>query len=179
MMEQTHRSENRMPDNMIRLSERMVFSDSFKPLYSEGMALVEEAAAYLDGKGKDAARSLSHKAATLYAAESMRLTSRLMHIASWLLLLRASRSGDMPREMVAKEKAKVSLETHSAGENTAGWKELPQAFRDMIAHSLHLQDRVRCMDGDSYHQPIRELVECKGNPVSDQIILLRTAFGSN
>lgn len=179
MMEQTHRRDTMGTDNMIRLSERMVFSDSFKPLYSEGMALVEEAAAYLDGEGKDAARLLSHKAATLYAAESMRLTSRLMHIASWLLLLRASRSGDMSRDMVAREKAKVSLETLSAGETTTGWQELPQAFRDMIAHSLHLQDRVRCMDGDSYQQPIRELVERKANPVSDQLVLLRTAFGGN
>ncbi len=179
MMEQTYRSENRTTDNMIRLSERMVFSDSFKPLYSEGMALVEEAAAYLDNEGKEAARHLSTKAATLYAAESMRLTSRLMHIASWLLLLRASRSGDMPRDMVAREKAKVSLETLSAGETAAGWQELPQAFRAMIARSLYLQDRVRCMDGDSYHQPIRAMVECKGNPVSDQIVLLHTAFGRN
>lgn len=179
MMEQTHRSENTGRDNMIRLSERMVFSDSFKPLYSEGMALVEEAAAYLDEEGKEAARALSPQAATLYAAESMRLTSRLMHIASWLLLLRASRSGDMSRDMVAREKAKVSLETLSAGESAKGWQELPQTFRDMIARSLHLQDRVRCMDGDSYHKQIRELVECKGNAVSDQIVLLRTAFGGN
>lgn len=179
MMEQTHRSDTLGTDNMIRLSERMVFSDSFKPLYSEGMALVEEAAAYLDGEGNEAACLLSHKAATLYAAESMRLTSRLMHIASWLLLLRASRSGDMPRDMVAREKAKVSLETLSAGEATSGWQDLPHAFRDMIARSLHLQDRVRCMDGNSYHQPIRDMLERKGNPVSDQIVLLRTAFGGN
>lgn len=179
MMEQTHRAENTVTDNMIRLSERMVFSDSFKPLYSEGMALVEEAAAYLDGEGRDAARALSHEAATLYAAESMRLTSRLMHIASWLLLQRASRSGDMPQEMIAREKSKVSLETLSAGEQADGWQELPQVFRDLVSYSLHLQDRVRCMDGDSYHQPIRRLVECRGNAVSDQIVLLHTAFGGN
>jgi len=174
MMEQTART-----DNMIRLSDRMVFSDSFKPLYSEGMALVEETAAYLDEEGKEAARHLSHQAATLYAAESMRLTSRLMNIASWLLLLRASRSGDMPRDMVAREKAKVSLETCSAGEEAAGWHELPQAFKDLISHSLHLQDRVRCMDGDSQHPSIRDIAEGKANPVSDQIVLLRTAFGGN
>lgn len=179
MMEQTHRTENMGMDNMIRLSDRMVFSDSFKPLYSEGMALVEEAAAYLDGEGKEAARLLSPRAATLYAAESMRLTSRLMHIASWLLLLRASRSGDMPRDMVAKEKAKVSLETFSAGENAPGWHELPDVFKAMIATSLHFQERVRCMDGDSQQPSLRQIAERKGSPVSDQIILLRTAFGNN
>ena len=177
-MEQTYRNENRMTDNMIRLSERMVFSDSFKPLYSEGMALVEEAAAYIDHEGRDVARHLSHEAATLYAAESMRLTSRLMHIASWMLLQRARRSGDMPRDMVAREKAKISLETASAGEAAQGWQELPQVFRDMVARSLYLQDRVRCMDGDK-QPPAHVPEERRSNSVSDQIVLLRTAFGSN
>ena len=36
----------------IRLAERRVFSDSFKPLYNEGMGLVEQAAEYLDGPGR-------------------------------------------------------------------------------------------------------------------------------
>lgn len=81
-----------MPSNMISLAERMVFSDSFKPIYAQGMDMVEEAASYLDGEGREEARNLSRVAATLYAAESMRLTTRLMQIASWLLLQRAARS---------------------------------------------------------------------------------------
>ncbi len=36
----------------VKLAERRIFSDSFKPLYKEGMGLVEEAAEYLDGKGR-------------------------------------------------------------------------------------------------------------------------------
>ena len=69
----------------IKLAERRVFSQSFKPLYQEGMGLVEQAAEYLDGKGRAEAKKLSRLAATLYAAESMRLTTRLMQVASWLL----------------------------------------------------------------------------------------------
>ena len=72
-------------DNTIRLAERMVRSESFNYLYDEGMSLVEEAASYLDGEGREEARRLSRTAATLYAAESMRLTTRLMQVASWLL----------------------------------------------------------------------------------------------
>ena len=79
----------------IKLAERRVFSQSFKPLYNEGMSLVEQAAEYLDGQGRAEAKKLSRLAATLYAAESMRLTTRLMQVASWLLLQRAANSGEM------------------------------------------------------------------------------------
>ena len=54
----------------VRLAERRVFSNSFKPLYNEGMGLVEQAAEYLDGEGRAEAKRLSRDAATLYSAES-------------------------------------------------------------------------------------------------------------
>ena len=62
------------------------FTDSimFDKTFDEGMALVEETARYLDGKGREEARVLPRKAAMLYAGESMRVTTRLMQAASWL-----------------------------------------------------------------------------------------------
>ena len=109
----------------VKLAERRIFSQSFKPLYNEGMGLVEQAAEYLDGKGRAEAKKLSRLAATLYAAESMRLTTRLMQVASWLLLQRAANSGEMTRDQVASEKTKVRLDTASAHDDAAGWSELP------------------------------------------------------
>jgi len=162
----------------IRLAERRVFSPSFKPLYNEGMGLVEQAAEYLDGDGRAEAKKLSRLAATLYAAESMRLTTRLMQIASWLLLQRAANSGEMTRDQVALEKSKVRLDTASSQENAPGWEELPDAFRALVRHSLTLQALIRRMDDEIYGagapavaQPSRHV-----NPVSDQILLLKTAF---
>src|SRR5690606_589403 len=105
---------------------------------------------YLDGQGRAAARKLSRLGATLYAAESMRLTTRLMQIASWLLLQRAANSGEMTRDQVASEKAKVRLDTASAHEDAAGWNELPEEFVDLVARSLRLQARVRRMDDEVY-----------------------------
>jgi len=127
----------------IKLAERRVFSQSFKPLYGEGMGLVEQAAEYLDGKGRVEAKTLSRLGATLYAAESMRLTTRLMQIASWLLLQRAANSGEMTRDQVASEKVKVRLDTASAHEDAAGWNELPPDFLDLVQRSLRLQALVR------------------------------------
>ena len=106
--------QEQVTNTPVRLAERRIFSDRFKPLYSDGMRLVEEAAAYLDGEGRAEAKKLSRIAATLYAAESMRLTTRLMQIASWLLLQRAANNGEMTRAQVAEEKSKVQLDTPSA-----------------------------------------------------------------
>lgn len=164
--------------NTVKLAERRVFSSSFKPLYNEGMTLVERAAEYLDGEGRAAAKTLSRVGATLYAAESMRLTTRLMQIASWLLLQRAANSGEMTRDQVAAEKAKVRLDTASASTDTAGWTELPDTFRTIVDHSLRLQALVRRMDDEIYGEPAgqRYAAPQRGNPVSDQINLLHTAF---
>lgn len=166
-------------DNTIRLADRMVRSEGFNYIYDEGMSLVEEAASYLDGEGRDAARQLSRTAATLYAAESMRLTTRLMQVASWLLLQRASRSGEMTLEQVMSEKAKVRLDTDSAPETVEGWEEIPLSYCDIVHRSLRLQARVRQMDGELYNENAGAEQDrvFSGNPVSDQISLLVTAFG--
>lgn len=164
----------------IKLAEHRVFTGSFKPLYNEGMGLVEEAANYLDGEGRLDAKRLSRDGAALYAAESMRLTTRLMQLASWLLLQRAANSGEMTREQVAAEKSKVRLDTHSPQEAAAGWHDLPEAFRSLIMRSLRLQDRVRRMDEEIYGSAVPEADDLdifSSNPVSDQITLLKTAFG--
>jgi regulator of CtrA degradation len=165
-------------DNTIRLAERMVRSEGFNHLYDEGMSLVEEAAFYLDGEGREAARRLSRIAATLYAAESMRLTTRLMQVASWLLLQRASRSGEMTPEQVLSEKAKVRLDTDSAPETVTGWDEIPLSYCDIVHRSLRLQARVRQMDDEIYNDGAgaEQKRIFSANPVSDQITLLATAF---
>jgi regulator of CtrA degradation len=162
----------------VKLAERRVFSQSFKPLYQEGMGLVEQAAEYLDGKGRAEAKKLSRLAATLYAAESMRLTTRLMQVASWLLLQRAANSGEMTRDQVASEKSKVRLDTASAHDEAAGWAELPKDFLDLVTRSLRLQALVRRMDEEIYGGAIVDLplASRRINPVSDQITLLNTAF---
>lgn len=162
----------------IKLAERRVFSPSFKPLYNEGMGLVEQTAEYLDGQGRAEAKKLSRVAATLYAAESMRLTTRLMQIASWLLLQRAANSGEMTRDQVATEKSKVRLDTASAQEGAAGWNELPEAFKSLVTRSLNLQSLVRRMDEEIYGAgAVAPVPALRANPVSEQITLLQTAFG--
>jgi regulator of CtrA degradation len=159
----------------IKLAERRIFSRSFQPLYEEGMGLVEEAAEYLDGPGRAEAKSLTRLGSTLYAAESMRLTTRLMQVASWLLLQRAANSGEMTRDQVATEKLKVRLDTGSAQDDTPGWMDLPEGFKDLVIRSLRLQALVRRMD-DEIYGGFAPADEPGNNPVSEQLTLLKTAF---
>jgi regulator of CtrA degradation len=163
--------------NMIILTERKICSDRFKPLYNNGMLLVEEAAAYLDGQGRSDAKSLSRVSATLYAAESMRLTTRLMQIASWLLLQRALNSGEMSKAQILEEKSKVMLDTPSAIHKSDVWDSLPEQFISIVERSLRMQELVRRMDSEIYSRSkLNNTAEALRNPVFDQIDLLQTAF---
>lgn len=165
--------------NTIRFAERKATSPAFHKLYREGMGLVEETAAYLDGPGRDDAKALSRGAAALYAAESMRLTTRLMQLASWLLLQRALNSGEMTKEQVASEKGKIRLDTQSANKDIATWAELPLAFADLVRRSLQLQTQIKMMDAELFGgQDKVSDAAVRENPVTSQINLLKTAFGA-
>ena len=55
-------------------------SELFARTFQEGMDLVEETAAYLDGSGRQDSKLLSRSAALSYAQLSMKLTTRLMQV---------------------------------------------------------------------------------------------------
>jgi regulator of CtrA degradation len=165
-------------DNTIRFSDRKAASPAFNNLYAEGMGLVEETASYLEGDGRRDAKQLSRVGATLYAAESMRLTTRLMQLASWLLLQRALNSGEMTIDQVKSEKGKIRLDTTSANKDVAAWNEMPAMFCDLVRRSLRLQARIRRMDEDIAAPEGDDDIIGRDNPVLNQVNLLKTAFGS-
>ena len=141
------------------------------------MSLVEECATYLDGEGRRSAKGLPRHSAMLYGSESMRLTTRLMQIASWLLLQRAANEGEMTREQLLEEKKKIKLEAPNNQPDNPGWADLPPNFLDLVSRSVALQNRVMNLDAELYgHKPEPEAKS--GNPVGQQIDLLSTAFGA-
>ena len=73
----------------VSFGARLAASQNFSRLFRDGMKLVEDTAAYLDGPGRRESKLLDRAASLAYATESMRLTTRLMQLASWLLLHRA------------------------------------------------------------------------------------------
>ena len=118
------------------------------------MALVEETASYLDGEGRQDSKKLERSAALAYATESMRLTTRLMQLASWLLLHRAVKEGEMSLSQANKEKTKVKLSLGDRADADT-MQLLPERLRDLIDRSLALLDRVRRLDA-TMHSPIAE-----------------------
>src|SRR5690349_24807114 len=130
---------------LVHFSERLTNSTAFSTLFREGMDLVEETAAYLDGVGRTEAKTLDRAASLTYATESMRLTTRLMQLASWLLLHRAVKEGEMTLVQANREKTKVKLSAADPGPADMIEK-LPQQLQDLIARSMSLQSRVRRLD---------------------------------
>src|SRR5215510_10584128 len=129
----------------VSFGERLAASQNFSQLFRNGMRLVEETAAYLDGPGRQESRLLDRAASLSYATESMRLTTRLMQIASWLLLHRAVNEGEMSLAQANKERRKVKLSTGEGGDvDTIAL--LPETLRELIERSLRLQERVRRLD---------------------------------
>ena len=156
----------------VSFSEKLASSQAFAGLFKEGMALVEETAGYLDGEGRQDSKKLERSAALAYATESMRLTTRLMQLASWLLLHRAVKEGEMSLAQANKEKTKVKL---SLGDRAAAdtMALLPGKLGDLIDRSLSLLERVRRLDA-TMHAPIAE--RAQNNAVERQLGLLRAAF---
>jgi regulator of CtrA degradation len=138
------------------------------------MTLVEETATYLDGPGREDSRKLERAPALVYATESMRLTTRLMQLASWLLLHRAVKEGEMSLAQANREKNKVKL---SISENVdekavAG---LPEPLCDLIRRSIKLQADVRRFDATIHGVAAADRTPA-GNPVEQQLGLLKAAF---
>ena len=98
-------------------------SELFDRTFQEGMELVEETAAYLDGAGRKESKLLSRNAALAYAGESMRLTTRLMQVASWLLVQRAVREGNMAAMEACESRYRLNPEASATPVEIAGLPE--------------------------------------------------------
>ncbi len=124
------------------------FTDTamFDRTFDEGMALVEETARYLDGKGREEARTLPRKAAMLYAGESMRVTTRLMQAASWLLVQRAVRDGDMDRADALHDRYRLGSREICLGVCAEETDELPVQLQDLLSRSDNLYRRIARLD---------------------------------
>jgi regulator of CtrA degradation len=146
-------------------------SELFDRTFREGMELVEETAAYLDGDGRRESKLLSRSTALAYAGESMKLTTRLMQIASWLLVQRAVREGDMTAVTACETRYRLADRKIEAEPTHP---ELPIALVEYLVRTDKLYDRVLHLDRRMYQDaPDEEAV----NPVQSQLDRLTAAFG--
>ncbi|PCJ92341.1 MAG: regulator of CtrA degradation [Hyphomicrobiales bacterium] len=182
----TQKSKSTDSVQAIAIASRLAETEGFLSLFNHGMLLIEQTAEYLDGPGRDESKALSRVGSIAYASESMRLTTRLMQIASWLLLQRAVNEGEMSATDGKAEKAKVRLGGMQPSMSGSGWDELPEPLKDMIERSQRLEERVRHLDvglgGQSFAESMNSQSEEKSAPSAlvDQMARLSAAFpGTN
>ena len=149
-------------------------SELFERTFQEGMELVEETASYLDGEGRQESKLLSRNAALAYAAESMRLTTRLMQVASWLLVQRAVREGDMAPAAACEDRYRLNAEDVSRSDAEAARAELPRGLTGLADRAERLYERVRHLDKRMY---LESRTSEPSNPVLNHMDRLKSAFG--
>lgn len=149
-------------------------SDLFQRTFTEGMALVEETAEFLEGRGRDLSKELSRDGALAYAAESMRLTTRLMQVASWLLVHRAVREGEMSAEQALAERYRLVVDDSRTDNAGAGLDELPPALLELVDRCDGLYTRLVRLDERLTNRSDRETTA--SNPVAVQLAKLEAAL---
>ena len=156
----------------VNFFSKFTASEQFEKVFKEGMSLVEETANYLDGPGRVDARVLDRHGAIAYATESMRLTTRLMQLASWLLLQRAIGAGELSVEDARKENHRISLSDIGRGHDLAGSESLPDSLKALVERSISLHQRIQKLDRMIAAQSAPS--QSAASPVSDQIDRLAT-----
>ena len=150
-----------------------VQSELFARTFREGMALVEETANYLDGEGREASKALSRDAALAYAGASMRLTTQLMQIASWLLVLRAVREGEMALSEAGDPKYRVEHKDESVASLHADG--MPDRLIELVEDAQQLFSRISRLDKDLFSESATEPNE---SDAAGQQRALLAAFGN-
>lgn len=157
----------------VPFARNFVGSEQFKILFKQGMGLVEETAVYLDGPGRDESKALPREVALSYATESMRLTTRLMQIASWLLVQRAVAEGELTTDQARTEKNRVRISESTSSLSQDVFVQLPARLRELVDVSIRLQSRIRHLESQ-----INGDIDTSNavNPVAGQIARLQDMF---
>ena len=130
--------ESDSPVPQARITSRLIDS-----LYTEAMLLADEARSYFDDIGRDERASLEPFARVGFACESLKVTTRIMHIVAWLLTQRAIESGEIALREGRRPERRLG---HAQDSDRAVVVQLPEAAQRLINSSAELYARVRRID---------------------------------
>ncbi|WP_265562389.1 DUF1465 family protein [Sphingomicrobium arenosum] len=125
-----------------RITPRLVDS-----LYAEAMLLADEARAYFDAEGRKDRAELEPTARVSFACESLKVTTRVMHIVAWLLTQKAVESGEIARGTSAVQERRLG---HANPPDAELLPALPEKARQLIGDSADLYERVKRLDENEY-----------------------------
>ncbi len=131
-------NESDKPGPQVRITSRLIDS-----LYTEAMLLADEARSYFDEAGRDDRASLEPFARVGFACESLKVTTRIMHIVAWLLTQRAIESGEIPARHGRRPERRLG---NAQDSDPAIVAQLPEAAQRLINSSADLYARVKRLD---------------------------------
>jgi len=105
----------------------------------------------------------------------MRLTTRLMQVASWLLLQRAVNEGELTPSQARSEKHRVRLAEQDVACPSELFAQLPETLRAFTAKSVRLQARVVYLDHALAEADAGPSAPPR-DPIAEQVERLRAAF---
>jgi regulator of CtrA degradation len=110
----------------------------------------------------------------------MRLTTRLMQLASWLLIRRAVCEGELTPEQAKAEQSKIKLPVIGSEQSAVprDFGSLPPRLRELIEQSIKLQERVIRLDQMLGNEAPPQ-ASVADHPLKTQLSRLRSAFGKD
>lgn len=126
--------------NEIRLTARLIDS-----LYVEAMVLADEVRAYFDEHGRIERDELPPIQRVSFSCESLKVTTRLMHVIAWLLTRRAVEHGEISVAQARSPSRRLGVAAES---DLEALEMLPAAARRFIEASRDLYSRVERLDQD-------------------------------
>ena len=130
--------ESDLPERQVRITSRLIDS-----LYTEAMLLADEARSYFDDAGRDDRSTLAPFARVGFACESLKVTTRIMHIVAWLLTQRAIESGEIPERNGRRPERRLG---HAQDSDQAVVDQLPESAQRLINSIAELYARVKRLD---------------------------------
>ncbi|KTW00877.1 hypothetical protein NS355_01320 [Sphingomonas yabuuchiae] len=128
-------------------------------LYVDAMALAEAARGYFDGIGRDERDGLDPLVRVAFSCESLKVTTRLMHVIAWVLTQRAVEAGEMDWAEARQPIRRLGASPDTDDMQLAA---LPEPARRLTQASLDLHRRVERLDamadeGASAASPVQVL----------------------
>jgi regulator of CtrA degradation len=124
-------------------SEARITSRLIDSLYTEAMLLADEARSYFDDAGRDDRVALEPFVRVSFACESLKVTTRIMHIVAWLLTQRAVETGEIPTREGRRPERRLG---HAAESDPKVVAKMPEAARRLIETSSELYARIKRID---------------------------------
>ncbi|HEX8573704.1 MAG TPA: DUF1465 family protein [Allosphingosinicella sp.] len=112
-------------------------------LYTEAMLLADEARSYFDMSGRADRDSLPAIDRVGFSCESLKVTTRLMHVIAWLLTQRAVEAGELSRSQARRPARRLGEAPDS---DEALLARLPSGALALVHSSRDLYARVKRLD---------------------------------